>query len=287
MQIGSRALPALIKHLSDKRETKFVEDHSVGGVAMWFTIEYDPRTSDPQHRPAGVNQARGMDRAQLVPNKKYTLKVGDLCFVAVGQIVNRDLEAMRYQPTAQEYINSPVHTPALARAVAKDWDGLTADAHRKQLEDDATRYWPSAGAEAVKRLLYYYPADGERIALELLNRRSDAFFAEQLLVDALRNFPNRRIDAAVQNLFARSIRQPKVGSGITGNTFHQYYLDALAEACAGRMKGKGFDPAYLAYFEHRVDEVERTPTTAPERNELDKLKSWVKELGGDGAVSSR
>jgi hypothetical protein len=53
------------------------------------------------------------------------------------------------------------------------------------------------------------------------------------------------------------------------------------------MKGKGFDQAYLAYFEHRIDEVEQTPTTAPERNELDKLKNWVKELGGGGAGSSR
>lgn len=276
IRLGVRAVPALVRHLSDRRETKFIENHSDGGVAMWFTDEYDPRFGDPQRQPKNVNTPiEVLSRSSLVPNMTYTFKVGDLCYLAIGQIVNRELVVTDYEPTAQEYINSPIHSPTLAQAVAKDWGDLTPEAHRRQLEQDANRNWPAAGADAVKRLLYYYPKDGERVALKLLNRRADAFFDEQVLVDSLQSFPNKRIDAAVQGLFKWSIRQT------SSDDFRRTYLDNLVEACASRMKGKGFDRAYLAYFQRRVGEVESTPPSPPERSGLNVLKAWVRRFGGD------
>ena len=114
VRIGVQALPKLIAHLTDARST-----HSVAGAdkddVVWnmvFTDTYDPRFRDPTCRPRGVNLVElGRSRA-YVPGRRYRLRVGDLCYIAVGQIVNRRLEAVRPEMTAQVYINSPVHTAA-------------------------------------------------------------------------------------------------------------------------------------------------------------------------------
>lgn len=171
VQMGVAALPSLIAHLSDARETKLVENHGQGFGGMWFSDEYTPRYDDPKRLPKGVDsKGDGFGKEEDVPGQKYTIKVGDLCFVAIGQIVNRGFSALRYQPTACEVINSPVHTPALAAAVKADWGGLTEADHKAQLEEDAYELWPWSASEATKRMLYYYPEDGERLALKLLNR---------------------------------------------------------------------------------------------------------------------
>jgi len=41
----------------------------------------------------------------------YTVKVGDVCYAIIGQIVNRSLMAVRYQPSAGLVINSPIEMP--------------------------------------------------------------------------------------------------------------------------------------------------------------------------------
>lgn len=51
VQLGIRALPGLLAHLSDKRETKFT---IAQGFGMWFASEYDSRYADPKRRPSGV-----------------------------------------------------------------------------------------------------------------------------------------------------------------------------------------------------------------------------------------
>src|SRR5438105_4100924 len=42
--LGARALPGLVDHLTDARETKVVVKRP---AAMWFSDEYDPRYRDP------------------------------------------------------------------------------------------------------------------------------------------------------------------------------------------------------------------------------------------------
>jgi hypothetical protein len=94
-----------------------------------------------------------------------------LCYVAIGQIVNRQLNAVRYQPSACLVINSPVETPSLAEAVRKDWSGLTPEAHRLSLTQDALDPWPYAAPAALKRLCFYYAQAGDTLARKLLARR--------------------------------------------------------------------------------------------------------------------
>ena len=89
----------------------------------------------------------------------YTVKVGDICYALVGQIVGRTLLPVRYQPTGGLVINSPVAKPELAAKVRKDWTGLTAADFLNQLIQDANAEGSSNREEAVRRLRYYFPSD--------------------------------------------------------------------------------------------------------------------------------
>jgi hypothetical protein len=165
VRLGVAALPELLNHLSDPRNTGLVINPG-GFMGSWHSDEYSPRYDDPARQQAGVNSGQERDC-----HKEYRLRVGDLCYVAVGQIVNRGLWAVRYQPTLCQVINSPVQTPALAAAARQDWSGLTAEQHQESLVADALGGGLSADPGALVRLYYYYPVAAEPVALKLLARR--------------------------------------------------------------------------------------------------------------------
>ena len=157
---GVNALPKLLEHVDDKRPTKLVIKHDGGIGGMWHSDEFHSRYADPKKWPPKINtrleKSDGFEKGKEF-EARYTIRVGDLCFVALGQIVNRGLHVVRYQPSACIVINSPVITSALAEAVRKDWSGLTADQHKHSLNDDANSKFPYATSAALKRLLFYYP----------------------------------------------------------------------------------------------------------------------------------
>jgi hypothetical protein len=159
---GLTALPLLIHHLTDSRSTKLTVGE--GFIGKWFANEYDARKSTPEKL---MNVRTESDKNF----EQYTLRVGDLCYVAVGQIVNRDLNAVRYQPSRCLVVNSPVERPALAAAVKADWTNLSAQDHQLSLEQDAMipRIGVAPGA-GLKRLMFYYPEAGEAAMLKLLTR---------------------------------------------------------------------------------------------------------------------
>ena len=191
VRLGPAALPALVRHIDDARPTglKIGDERdstkvSFGGQV--FTAEYDSRAHvydpegwpssfrDPGHHPTGFT-----DRAFYRP---YTVRVGDVCFSLIGQIVNRHMIAARYQPTFWIMVNSPIETPSLAAKVCSDWaeadaDGLRAallaDLHTPLLKAPAG-YRPRKNdpltyeqaeesaleelrAGALRRLRFYYP----------------------------------------------------------------------------------------------------------------------------------
>lgn len=163
---GVKAIPDLIEHLSDDRETKLsISAHGFAG-ATWHSDEYDPRYRDKKLLPKKVNTRK----EELLKND-YSLRVGDLCYVAIGQIVNRRLNAVRYQPSGCYVINSPVATPELREAVKGEWSGLTVEEHKRSLIADAkTPFW-GGPPPALERLAFYYPDAAEEIATLLLARQ--------------------------------------------------------------------------------------------------------------------
>ena len=246
---------------------------------IWFGNEYSPRFKDPVRRPKGINSDGSYGTQQDVPGQKYTFRVGDLCFAAIGQIVNRSLNPMRYQPTACVVINSPLHTPALADAVRQDWSGLTAEQHEAQLELDANSLASETAPDALKRLLYYYPQDGERVALELLSRKPSAYFyghscGADNLVKSLRTFASKKINLGIQDLFRRAVEFPPSLDN------DRWKLDTLALACAEHEFGRGFDQEYRDFFARRITEARSTPKDSWQRWYLDEMIVWQKKLGG-------
>jgi hypothetical protein len=157
---GVTALPVLISHLNDRRPTQLIVGRRLtagGGFLMWgyFGEEYDPRFE----RDRKIENIADIEQRMKSFPDRYTVKVGDVCFALIGQIVNRRLTPVRYQPTAGIVVNSPIESPDLIARVSKDWSNLTASQHRVALlADIAAARRTYQFAPAFTRLRFYYPA---------------------------------------------------------------------------------------------------------------------------------
>ena len=163
---GPTALAQLIQHLDDKRSTKLkvgnVETSDVArqvGVNLFmfeeFGAEYDPRI----RKKSNASSSRRM-RTQALRDftGSYSVKVGDVCFVLVGQIVNRRLLAVRYQPSAGLVVNSPIESPELARRAKDDWGSADAEVVRNSLlYDIRSKEIERTVFPALRRLQFYFP----------------------------------------------------------------------------------------------------------------------------------
>jgi hypothetical protein len=136
---GPVALPELIKHLDDKRPTKL----EVGRLpapyafsAKFFGDMYDPRVRDWE--PKGPRHPHPPSKAIWVNDTytTYTLKVGDVCYVLIGQIVNRHLAAVQPVPTGLLVVNSPIEVPELLDLVKSDWGSGDAETVKASLLAD-------------------------------------------------------------------------------------------------------------------------------------------------------
>lgn len=170
---GPTVLPQLIDHLEDKRPTKLTigEDFF---MFRYFSDEYDPKIrskKEPLHRRESLEKNF---------NGGYAVKIGDVCYALIGQIVNRNLSPVRYQPTAGLVINSPIEAPVLVERIKKDWSGLDVAAHKASLIADAKsgdQVW--ASGPALVRLRFYYPDDYKRLKTSDLKRRIAAFESDE------------------------------------------------------------------------------------------------------------
>jgi len=174
---GAAALPALVAHISDARPTKLsvgnddkASDKRVGVNFFMFTefdAEYDARAASGSKRMENLSPSHSF-------TGKYTVKVGDVCYALIGQIVDRILLPVRYQPTAGLIVNSPIETPILAEEVKHDWANTSGDALKASLlndlhkEKEPYRYGP-----ALVRLSFYFPDAYRVLSGEDLKKKSD------------------------------------------------------------------------------------------------------------------
>jgi hypothetical protein len=193
---GPLALAELVRHVDDKRPTKLqIGNINAGtrprqvGVSVfsftYFSDEYDPRV---RSRAEQIAAQRGRARMEKNFSGGYTVKVGDICFVLIGQIVNRRMLAVRYQPSGGLVVNSPVEFPPLAEKVRADWrdagaellqSSLLADIHGANRHvlatedvDDPLTVFP-----ALQRLRLYFPDSYWALTGEDLKKRK-AFEAQ-------------------------------------------------------------------------------------------------------------
>jgi hypothetical protein len=184
VSIGPDAIPYLLESLEDQNPIKVTKIHRVA-KAMWFDQELDGNPLNVLE--SGVVKIRRLDLSTSDSKgrsiQEYTVKVGDVCFVAIGQIVGRSYEAVRYQPTLCLVINSPTHAPEFAAKIRKIWK---SESPREFLLQSLLRDYSSIGihhpgdpldawsvgsylqCNAALRLLYYYPDESAAMISERL-----------------------------------------------------------------------------------------------------------------------
>ena len=149
VKLGAAAVPDLVAHLGDHRPTH---------VTIWGELSKKEDKDD---------------------SNSYTAKVGDLCCLALGQIVNRDYTFVMFYdneyPGLSAIISPPTRDAKLRDKLKKQWGELTPEQHRKSLlKDCAGDISPQAGA--FLRLAWYFPDALEAPALQFLARPSYSLF---------------------------------------------------------------------------------------------------------------
>ena len=195
VKLGSKAVPALLDHLGDDRRTKIVIRNGLGG---FFGISQDRGEKAEDEVP------RGNGKNPFGEPKQYTLRVGDLCYVALGQIVNRDYTAVRYIPSGNVSIISVPHSKKLRADLKRQWGGLTEKKHFESLVKDLNAKKPKgdddgvARAGASLRLAYYFPEKYEPIAVQQLKNPTREF------IETLQYVEGEKLDQALRDLMAKT-----------------------------------------------------------------------------------
>ncbi len=183
VKLGPKSLPFLLEALDDRTPTKLVIQHDgeFGGMRFANELSGNLANINEQKILSGSPHTNDWPRDSLT---NYTVTIGDVCLVIIGQIVGRRYEAVRYQPTAIIIINSPTHEPMIAKQVRAIWSGKDC---RQRLYDSLLLDYSTEGifngtsldgwgiasdlqCESAMRLLYYFPA----ATTNLLARRLDA-----------------------------------------------------------------------------------------------------------------
>ena len=174
---GAPAMPLLLKHLDDTRKTRI---KPVRGM-MWmsFADEYDFNRRTRKDWPKRVNR----DTFGEKQPDSHQLTVGDLCFVVLGQVVNRRFNASRYQPTGGLVISSPTYSKKLCDVARQDFKDFTVEKHRKMLRKDfLLPDYEDRRIGAYRRLAFYYPAEVEQLVLKQLAVPTyDVFIIEEFV----------------------------------------------------------------------------------------------------------
>lgn len=147
VRVGLPAVPSLLNHLDDSRIT------AIGKVTGHEWINYSARYDTG---PSGENGL--FDDIDAFRNLAHSVTVGDLCFVALGQIVNRNYQAIRFQPTGGVIVNSPTALDEVRSRLRREWSELTLESHREGLIRDFKN--PDSRSRrigAYYRLALFYP----------------------------------------------------------------------------------------------------------------------------------
>ncbi len=155
---GVEALPLLLKHLDDKRETKLrIGEGEFTFIWSSYGEEYDPRLRELKSEKKILNWNKPVE----LP---YTVRIGDVCYALIGQIVGRNLLPIRYQPSGGLIVNSPAKNEILAEKTRKDWNGVTLAQLEKVWINDIQQndhVWTTG--PAIQRLRYYIPTRFKRL----------------------------------------------------------------------------------------------------------------------------
>ena len=181
--MGPAAMPALLKALDDRTPTKLRIDR-MGICGMWYARELESNYVHPVEKRILRHWKHEDEGEKQRDVESHTVKVGEVCFVIVGQIVGRGYCAVRYQPSGCTVINSPIEDPIVAKALRDIWSAIEPrqalldsllidfstrgvnDAKDPEICDAASR----VQCAAAMRLLYYFPRESSELIAERLKK---------------------------------------------------------------------------------------------------------------------
>ncbi len=171
VELGPRALPILLQHLDDDRQTKtIVPDELAKSLGPSAFVPFRPgsRREESAIRNAGLPEDNpGPDFDATVED--YTLTVGDMCFVLIGMITNRSYYVVVDEFDAQ--LNSPTRSEQMVTAVRGKW-GPQPEAVElyEQLKMDLEIGGRLYSDSAAIRLLYYFPGHSDNLVIAQLGK---------------------------------------------------------------------------------------------------------------------
>jgi hypothetical protein len=242
--LGPKSLPFLLDSLDDKTPTKLVLNHGGGFGAMWYANELWGNAMNPiEQRILASNPHKPAFNEEHI--ETYTVKIGDVCLVAIGQIVGRAYQAVRYQPSACIVINSPTHDAKLCQQVRDIWssqdasqrllDSLLLDYATEGVSNGKSLDGWSIGSglqvAAAMRLLFYFPDE----SVELIANRLDK-------LEVAANGPGRGSMHSPEEL--EGYRKQCVANGVSTVDF----VEAVAWCSEPRIKA-----AMLRVFKRATD----------------------------------
>ena len=169
VEFGPMALPFLLEALGDETPTKLETIRATLMGAAWLGHEI---RGNPVNQAESEALKNANTKQEDDIDDEYIVRIGDVCFVAIGQITNRSYSAVRYQPTGCLVVNSPVKDKKLAAEVRAIW-GKAPDAQNlldSLLTDFYSRGVNSTGFQsgAAMRLAYYFPKESLDLIVERL-----------------------------------------------------------------------------------------------------------------------
>lgn len=236
---GPKALPFLLDAIDDARPTKLVLSHVERHGKMWHAREVpiNPAAARERSRIAGHPRiaAYGVDMGwfdSAEGSSRHVVTIGDVAFVAIGQITNRRYEASRYQPSFCTVVNSPTASQEIAAFVKDVWREGSAppDLFRSFLQDFHTR---GSGSESLQigaalRLLYYWPEAAGSLIVERLDGFEVGWDWEKVharnqvdtagFLRTVAAVGNPRVDVALANILRRTDNPSLFTAGLTERT---------------------------------------------------------------------
>ncbi len=180
--LGPDSLPFLLDATDDKTPTKVVYRHEPDENGFEYGVMSYGREFSSNPVNSGETQGGNVFGGDDEHIHVYTLKVGDICFLAIGQIVGRSYHPARYQSTRCIVINSPTHDPTLCADIRKSW--AATDCRRRLFDSLRTDYatetvehlddgFPDPSEQfqcsAATRLLYYFPRESAALIVARLD----------------------------------------------------------------------------------------------------------------------
>lgn len=175
VEMGPTALPFLLDALGDKTPTGLKVRRFAGVLAVGGSMPDGNPFNAKEKKAAAIESAQGADDDYEDTGflESYTVTVGDVCYVAIGQIIGRQYLAVQYIPSGIIGVSSPTASPLLRDQLRAAWGGQ--DPANVLLDSLFTDYateglfngksldgWDEGSdfqVRAVTRLLYYFPEE--------------------------------------------------------------------------------------------------------------------------------